>query len=118
MNQVAIVVVADTESHGDLGRIVNALEFAKELTEHGDEAALIFDGAGTKWIGELADPDHDAHPLYEAVKSEIVGACAYCSAAFGAKNAVEEEGVELLDEYDRHPSLRRWIDEGYQIVTF
>ena len=118
MNKVAIVVVADTEGHGNLGRIVNALEAAKEFKEAGDEVQLIFDGAGTQWIGALADSSHKAHPIYREVKDVIYGACAFCSEAFGAKDDVVAEGIDLLDEYDSHPSIRKWVDDGYQIITF
>lgn len=46
----AIVVLAGTETHADLGRLANTLEFAKELKQAGDDVAIIFDGAGTRWI--------------------------------------------------------------------
>lgn len=36
MSKVAIVVLADTETHGDMGRATNALETAKELKEAND----------------------------------------------------------------------------------
>jgi hypothetical protein len=61
MTKVAIVVLADTETHGDLGRIANALTSAQDFKEAGDEATIVFDGAGTKWIGELSRPDHKLH---------------------------------------------------------
>lgn len=118
MNKVAIVIFADTETHAQLGRVVNALETAKELSEHDDDVRIVFDGAGTKWVAELSDEDHDAHPLYKAVEDHIDGACAFCAEAFGVKNAVQKAGVELLSEYDQHPSLRKLINEGYQILTF
>ncbi|HET8894893.1 MAG TPA: hypothetical protein VFM96_12425, partial [Gaiellaceae bacterium] len=34
MDKVAIVVLADTETHADLGRLVNALMTADEFREH------------------------------------------------------------------------------------
>ncbi len=40
MTKLAVVVLADTETHGDLGRAVNALEVAREF-EAGDEVAII-----------------------------------------------------------------------------
>jgi len=118
MNKVAIVVLAGTESHESLGRIVNALELAKELQEHDDEVEIIFDGAGTEWIPALEDENHDAHPLYTAVKDNIYGACRFCAKAFGVFKEIKESEVDLLDEYDQHPSLRNFIAEDYQIVTF
>ena len=65
MNRVAILVLADVETHGDLGRVVNAMIAAKEFTEAGDDVQLIFDGAGTQWLGLLSDPEHKAHRLFE-----------------------------------------------------
>jgi hypothetical protein len=55
MNPVAILVLADTQTHGDLGRVVNAMMVAKELKEGGDDVQLNFDGAGTQWPGELSN---------------------------------------------------------------
>ncbi len=118
MNKVAIVVLAGTESHESLGRIVNALELAKELQDHDDEVKIIFDGAGTEWIPELEDIEHDAHPLYNAVKQNIYGACRFCAKAFGVFKEIKESEIDLLDEYDQHPSLRNFITKGYQIINF
>lgn len=118
MNKVAIVVLAGTESHESLGRVVNALELAKELQENDDEVKIVFDGAGTEWIPVLEDKEHDAHPLYNAVKLNIHGACRFCAKAFGVFKEVKVSDVDLLDEYDQHPSLRSFIVQGYQVINF
>lgn len=71
MTKAAVVILAGTEGHANLGRIVNGLETAKESAEtDGDEAELIFDGAGTQWIPELEDSDSDLHELYQTVKDD------------------------------------------------
>jgi hypothetical protein len=114
----AVVLLADTETSEGMGRMTNALTTAREFREAGDEAKVIFDGAGTKWILELQNPDHKYHRLFEAVKDDIVGACAYCSRAYGVKDSVQAAGVPLLDEYDGHPSLHRFASQGYQVLTF
>jgi hypothetical protein len=118
MAKAAVVLLADIETHEGLARAVNALETAKEFKGAGDSVALVFDGAGTRWIGELAKPDHRSHRLYAEVKDVIAGACAFCAVAFQAKEAVQREGITLLDEHDRHPSLRKYVAEGYQVITF
>jgi hypothetical protein len=118
MPKAAIVVLADTEDHEDLARVTNALIATKEFKDAGDEVTLIFDGAGTKWPGELAEEDHRHHRLYEEVKDTIHGACAYCARAFHTEEHVREAEVPLLDEYERHPSLRTLVTEGYEVLTF
>lgn len=118
MHKIAILVLADTETHGDLGRAVNALEVAKEFKEAGDEVALVFDGAGTKWVPAFDDPSHERHELWTPVEDVVDGACAFCSAAFGAKSGVEAAGVALLDDFDRHPSVRGYVRRGFTVLTF
>lgn len=118
MPKVAILVLADTESHSDLGRLVNALEAVKEFKEAGNDVQLIFDGAASKWPVELGKSEHRAHRLYESVKDKVGGVCSFCAAAFGVKEKIPATGARLLTEYDGHPSLRRLVSEGYQIITF
>lgn len=74
MAKAAIVVLADTESHENLGRIANALTSAKEFKEAGDEVTIVFDGAGTRWVPELSDPDHRLNKTFESVKDVVEGA--------------------------------------------
>lgn len=118
MAKVAIVVLADTESHGDLGRVVNALEAVKEFKEAKDDVQLIFDGAGTKWIPELSKSDHMLKGLFDSVKDRVSGACTFCAGAFAVKDKVQSYGIALLGEYDGHPSFKKLISQGYQVITF
>jgi hypothetical protein len=118
MARAASVVFADTDRPEGMGRVVNALTTAKEFREAGDEAVVIFDGAGTKWVAELLRENHKYHGLFEDVRGVVGGACSYCAGAHGVKEEVEEAGVRLLEEYEGHPSLRTLIRDGYAVVTF
>jgi hypothetical protein len=118
MAKAATIIFADTDRPEGLGRVVNALTTANEFKEAGDEAVVIFDGAGTKWVGELSGEGHKYSDLFGEVRDLIAGACAYCAEAYGAKDQVEQAGVELMDDYEGHPSVRKLISEGYQVVTF
>lgn len=116
--KAAIVLLADTETHEAMGRMANALEAVKEFKENGDDVQLVFDGAGTKWVVELSKPDHKYHNLYSAVRDKVTGVCDYCANAFGVKDAVQACGAPLTADFDGHPSLRRLIKNGYQVITF
>lgn len=118
MLKVAIVVLADTDTLGDMGRVVNAMEAVKEFKEAGDDVQMIFDGAGTKWIGELSRPDHNYHEIFNEVRDKITGACEYCANAFQVASEVSQADIEFMGDYEGHPSFRKLVADGYQVITF
>lgn len=117
MTKIAIIVFSDTNTIEGMGKVSNAFMLALESIEHGDKLKIIFEGAGTKWIGELEEENHKMHGLYKMVKEHITGACSYCAGAFGVKNKIIKSGIPLLAEFKEHPSLRNLIVEGYQIIS-
>jgi hypothetical protein len=117
MTKIALVVFSDTNTMEAMGKLSNGFMIAKEAIEHGDELKIIFEGAGTKWIGELEKPEHMLHKLYAEVKPHITGVCDYCAKAFGVKSQVESAGIALISEYESHPSLRNLFVEGFQVIT-
>lgn len=117
MTKIAIVVFSDTNTIEAMGKVSNGLMLALESIEHGDDLKIVFEGAGTKWIGEMEKEDHKLHDLYKSIKEHITGACSFCASAFGVKNQVVQAGIPLLSEFKDHPSLRNLIVEGYQIIS-
>jgi len=118
MTKAAIVILAGTDGHSNLGRLVNGLEAAKEFAENDDdELELVFDGAGTQWIPELEDEEHDYHELYQSVRGDT-SVCDYCSGAFGVEEAVRDAGLVTVDDHDGHPSIRSLVDDDYEVITF
>jgi len=118
MEKVAIVILAGPGSKSALGRLVNALEAAREFVEADDEVEVIFDGAGTQWVPVLDDPDHDYHHLYAAVR-DSVSVCEYCADTFEVADAIAEaERVALLSEFEGHPSIRSLVADDYEIITY
>jgi hypothetical protein len=113
-----MLIFAGTETRADLGRVVNALQIAREHDQAGDEVTVVFDGAGTQWVPTLSDEEHKYHKLFEETKGKVAGACSYCAGAYGVKDAIESSDVDLLDEFDGHPSVRKLISNGYQVLTF
>lgn len=118
MSKIAIVILTDTEGGEALGRVVNALTAAKEFKEAGDNVKVIFSGTGTKWVGQLAQSDHNLHGLYQGLNGQIAGACGFCAGAFGVADAVKSAEVCLLEDYGSNMSYRQLISDGYQLLTF
>lgn len=55
----------------------------------------------------------------EAKSSGLVdGVCKACSNKMGALDSAQDQGLTLLDEMTGHPSMARYRDNGYEIVSF
>ena len=117
MAKVGIVLLADVDTQGDKGRAFNALTTAREFKEAGDDVVLLFEGAGTKWVPELESDEGRFGEAFAQVK-DVAAACKHCASVFEVAEAAEASGVPLLDEYATHPSLKRLVDRGYQLITF
>lgn len=118
VSKIAIVVLSDMESHSDTARVVNALRVAKEFKEAGDEVAIVFEGGGVVSAVTLADPDHSLHRPFALVQDRIAGLCRFCARSFDVTEKAEALGPPFLADYEQHPSWRRLVEAGYQIITF
>lgn len=123
--KAAIIVLSDPHSKSEegLGRVFNALAVAYDYKNAGDEVTILFQGAGTRWIGELQKGDNPVHGLYEAVKGQIAGVSRGCAEVFGATEEVKKSGYDLVNENAVPgtaglPSLRKLISDGYTVLTF
>ncbi len=116
-----VILQAGKESHEGMARAVHALLYSKELKEHGHEVKLVFDGAGTEWASEWMSPESEnkLKPMYEELKkagiTEII--CDYCATAFQVKGNLDKQKAVTTAEYQGHPSIAKWADQGYQIIV-
>ncbi len=125
MSKTAIVILSDPKAGSEeaLGRLFNAMFVAYELKEKGRDVVVIFQGAGTRWVSEVAKSDHPAHALYAAIQNTVVGVCGGCADVFGATADVEATGISLIREKQIPGTsgiidLSRYLDEGYRLLTF
>ncbi|MCB9469803.1 MAG: DsrE family protein [Candidatus Obscuribacterales bacterium] len=123
--KTAVMVYADpkTGTEEALGRLFNALATTYEFKEKGDDVTLMFQGAGTRWIGELSNEEHPAFALFEAVRDKVAGVSCGCADVFGATEAVEKSGFDLIKDNpipstSGLTSIRNLIDDGYTILNF
>lgn len=123
--KAAIVVLSDPKDGSEeaLGRVFNALAAAYDFSRAGDEVRVYFQGAGTRWVGELAKPAHPAHALYTAVKDNVAGVSCGCTDVFGAAEGVASSGLDLIKENmvpgtSGLPSLQKLVRGGYSVLTF
>lgn len=123
--KTAIVVFSDPRAGTEeaLGRLFNSLFLTWELKQKGQQVALIFQGAGTRWASEVVRPDHPARELYSLVEDKVAGVCGGCADVFGARDSATAAGAKLVREAMIPGTtgvidLSRYLDEGYRLVTF
>ncbi|MCZ6565912.1 MAG: DsrE family protein [Gammaproteobacteria bacterium] len=123
--KTAIIILSDPKSGSDeaLGRVFNALAAAYDYKQAGDDVEILFQGAGTRWVGELSNTEHPAYALFEAVKDTVAGVSCGCADVFGATEEVEKSGFDFIKDNSVPgtsglPSLRKLTAEGYNILTF
>ncbi len=123
--KAAIVVLSDPRSGSEeaLGRVFNALAAVYDFKQKGSDVSLLFQGAGTHWIGELSKAEHPAHGLFEEVKDTVTGASCGCAEVFGATEEVKKSGFDLITNNPVPgtpglPSLQQLTADGYSVMTF
>jgi hypothetical protein len=118
MAKICVLLLADTVTPEAMGRMANALTMVMECDEAGDEVVLIFDGAATRWAGELSKPDHKYHDAFQKIRHRLTAVCNYCANAFGVADQVRAASLPLSSEFHGHPSIRTLANAGYAIIGF
>ena len=123
--KTAIIILSDPKNGSEeaLGRVFNALALASECKQKGDEVAVVFNGAGTRWPAELAKLSHPANGLYNSVRDVVQGVSCGCAEVFGATDGAKACGVPIVKDHVLAGtagllSLRRYLAEGWRTVVF
>ncbi|GMQ88447.1 MAG: hypothetical protein BMS9Abin08_1693 [Gammaproteobacteria bacterium] len=123
--KAAIIILSDPKDGSEeaLGRVFNALAAAYDFKQQGDEVTVLFQGAGTRWIGELSKSNHPVHELFNVVKDTVAGVSCGCAEVFGATEEVEKSAFEFVKDNAVPgtaglPSLRKLASEGYTVLSF
>lgn len=123
--KLAIVIMSDPAngSEESLGRAINAMALAHEHRSAGDEVALLFKGAGTRWPEQLSKLGHPANALYNAVRETVAGASCACAERYGATEGLKAAGVPVVNTTALPGTsgvlgLRPYLADGWQTLVF
>ncbi|MFB3110763.1 MAG: hypothetical protein ACE10G_01905, partial [Gemmatimonadales bacterium] len=94
-----------------------------DFKQKGDQVTVLFQGAGTRWLGELSKDNHPAHALFEEVRDTVAGASSGCADVFGAREEVVASGFDLISENpvpgtSGLPSIQALVTQGNTVLTF
>lgn len=84
---------------------------------------VLFQGTGTRWVGELAKTDHSFRKLFEAVKDKVAGVSCGCVEAFGANESAQQAGFEFVRDNkvpgtSDPPSVHKLANKGYIVLNY
>lgn len=106
--------------NGDPICFVHVLLNALDMHSRGYDCRVVVEGAATKLIAKLDSQGHPLNTLWEKTKAAglVEGVCKACSQKMGSLEIAREKGMALLDDMNGHPSMARFKEDGYEIITF
>ncbi|MFP4374782.1 MAG: DsrE family protein [Spirochaetaceae bacterium] len=119
--------------NGDPMCFVHVLLNALDIKEKGHEVALVVEGSATKLVKllsggpgleDFAEKNPQMHKmiadLFQQVKDDemISCVCRACSTMMGSLEDARELALPLCSELKGHPSMTRYVEEGYEIISF
>ncbi len=104
---------------GEAGCFAHALLNALDLADRGHEVRLVIEGQAVTLVEDMAKPDTPFHALYAKVieRGLLHCVCRACAAKLGGVQGAQDQGLHLCDEMKGHPSMGRFLEEGYEIIT-
>ena len=105
---------------GELTCFAHVMLYALDFDSKGYDVKVVIEGAATKLIPELMEEGNPLAVFYRSAREKglIEGACKACANKTGSLKAAEEQGLRLLDDMSGHPGMARYINNGYEVITF
>ncbi|WP_419174100.1 cytoplasmic protein [Desulfosediminicola sp.] len=115
MKKIALVAYT-----GELVCFSHVMLYALDYQEKGYHVEVIIEGAATRLIKDLAQPDAPFAGLYSQLRQQslIDCICKACSVKMGTYDEACEQGLKFGSDMQGHPSLERFTKEGYEVMTF
>ncbi len=100
---------------------VHVLFNALDMKQKGWDVRVVIEGSATGLIRSLEeDPDGPFTPLYRKVRDAglVDCACKVCSSKMGSLESARAQGLNLCAEMNGHPSIARYMEQGFEVLTF
>jgi hypothetical protein len=99
---------------------VHVLLNALDLSSKGYEVRIILEGEATALLNDFEDPQTSFAGLFSSCveKGLLDCVCRACSQQMGALKTAEKRSYPLCDDMSGHPSMERYLKDGYEIITF
>ena len=116
MEKIALVAF-----NGELMCFAHVLLNAFDMKERNHQVEIIMEGSATKLIRTLCEqPDQPFAAMYKRAVAEglITTVCDACASKMGSKQSAIEQGLTLVSDVNGHPSIAKFIEQGFRVITF
>ena len=102
------------------GCFVHVLLNGLDLHEKGHKVKIVMEGPATTLLSEIEFLDAPVPSLFKKAtdKGLMDGFCLACATKLGVKDAAEASGLSPLSDMNGHPSVSRYIEQGYTVINF
>ena len=106
--------------NGDPMCFVHVLLNALDMGGKGYEVKVVIEGSATKLANDLCDTEKPFSKLYLDVRDRglIDCVCKACASKMEALEGIERQNLPLCSEMKGHPSLAKYLEQGYEVITF
>ena len=106
--------------NGDPMCFVHVMLTAIDMKKRDFDVRVVIEGSATKLVAELTREGALFGNLYrDFIAAGLVDCvCKACANKTGAIESAREQGFALCDELSGHPSMARYIESGYDVITF
>jgi len=106
-------------TRGEPSAFAHAIMYTLDLYANGYDTKMVIEMSATKAIDQLVKGTPPFKQMYSSMKEKglVECVCEMCAKMTGSLDAAQEEGLPICAEMDGHPSLTRFIEAGYQIIT-
>lgn len=98
---------------------IHLLLNALDMHQRGWDVRVIIEGDSTRLVSLLRNETKPGSvEWHRALKHGVIDSvCKACAARNGVLPACIEQGLRTSDEMNGHPSIARWLEAGYTVIT-
>ncbi len=115
MKKVALFVF-----NGDPVCFIHVLLNGLDMKARGIDGRIVMEGAATALLPKLAEAGNPLRGLWEKAKFQAIvdGVCKACAHKMGTLDEAARQGLTLLEDMSGHPSMSRYMEAGFDIISF
>jgi len=105
--------------NGDPMCFIHVLLNALALHANGHETKIIMEGSATRLILDIDKPGSPLGALWGKARdlNLIDGVCKACANKMGSLAAAQAQELKQLDEMSGHPSMARYVADGFEVIS-